>query len=90
MADRIAPVQPPASFDYELYEGDPDHLRTVVATPRQASPWIDPASLKLKHRIGRGPFGDVWLATHHQSSKEHDRYHEVAVKMLHPVKEDRS
>ncbi|KAL1809725.1 hypothetical protein ACET3Z_026715 [Daucus carota] len=88
MAESIAPAQQPASFDYELYEGDPDHLRTVVATPNQATPWIDPATLKLKHRIGRGPFGDVWLATHHQSSDEYDRYHEVAVKMLHPVKED--
>ena len=71
MAESIAPAQQPASFDYELYEGDPDHLRTVVATPNQATPWIDPATLKLKHRIGRGPFGDVWLATHHQSSDEY-------------------
>uniref|UniRef100_A0A5B6ZUM3 Putative E3 ubiquitin-protein ligase KEG isoform X1 n=1 Tax=Davidia involucrata TaxID=16924 RepID=A0A5B6ZUM3_DAVIN len=77
-----------ASFDYELYEGDPDHLRTVVATPTKSSPWIDPASLKVKHRIGRGPFGDVWLATHHQSADDYDEYHEMAVKMLHPVKED--
>ncbi|KAK1364028.1 E3 ubiquitin-protein ligase KEG [Heracleum sosnowskyi] len=88
MAEKNAPAQQRASFDYELYEGDPDHLRTVVATPNQATPWIDPAALKLRHRIGRGPFGDVWLATHHQSSEEHDRYHEVAVKMLHPIKED--
>lgn len=79
---------PAVSFDYELYEGDPDHLRTVVATPPQISPWIVPASLNLKHRIGRGPFGDVWLATHHQSGADFDEYHEVAVKMLHPIKED--
>ncbi|KAK1356528.1 hypothetical protein POM88_041170 [Heracleum sosnowskyi] len=88
MAEKNAPAQQRASFDYELYESDPDHLRTVVATPNQATPWIDPAALKLRHRIRRGPFGDVWLATHHQSSEEHDRYHEVAVKMLHPIKED--
>ncbi|KAL6996623.1 Protein KINASE OF THE OUTER CHLOROPLAST MEMBRANE 1 [Sarracenia purpurea var. burkii] len=88
MAEQIGESSPAAAFDYELYEGDPDHLRTVVATPPQISPWIDHASLKLKHRIGRGPFGDVWLATHHQSADDFDEYHEVAVKMLHPIKED--
>ncbi|CAL5440100.1 unnamed protein product [Camellia sinensis] len=88
MAEQIGAVQSVASFDYELYEGDPDHLRTVVATPPLIHPWIDPASLKLKHRIGRGPFGDVWLATHHQSGEDFDEYHEVVVKMLHLIKED--
>lgn len=88
MAEQTGPAPRPASFDYELYEGDPDCLRTVVATPSQISPWIDPAALKLRHRIGRGPFGDVWLATHHQSADDYDEYHEVAVKMLHPIKED--
>lgn len=78
----------PPAFDYELYEGDPDHLRTVVATPSQPSPSIDSSSLKIKHRIGHGPFGDVWLATHHQSAQDYDEYHEVAVKMLHPIKKD--
>lgn len=78
----------PPAFDYELYEGDPDHLRTVMATPSQPSPSIDSSSLKLKHRIGHGPFGDVWLATHHQSAQDYDEYHEVAVKMLHPIKTD--
>ncbi|XP_010316568.1 protein KINASE OF THE OUTER CHLOROPLAST MEMBRANE 1 isoform X1 [Solanum lycopersicum] len=77
-----------ASFDYELYEGDPDHLRTVVAAPAPAGPYIDPASIKLKHRIGRGYFGDVWSATHHQSATEYDEHHEVAVKRLHPINED--
>ncbi|XP_071716070.1 protein KINASE OF THE OUTER CHLOROPLAST MEMBRANE 1-like [Rutidosis leptorrhynchoides] len=76
------------SFDYMLYEGDPEHLRTVVATPNQPNPRIDSSLLKLKHRIGHGPFGDVWLATHHQSSHDYDEYHEVAVKMLHPIKEE--
>ncbi|XP_015573820.1 E3 ubiquitin-protein ligase KEG [Ricinus communis] len=88
MAEKIRVPEPATSFEYMLFEGDPDHLRTVVATPTQISPWIEPAELKLKHRIGRGIFGDVWLATHHQSSDDFDEYHEVAVKMLHPLKED--
>lgn len=88
MAEKIGAPPPPASFEYELFEGDPDHLRTVAATSTQLSPWIDPASLKLKHRIGRGLFGDVWLATHHQSADDYDEYHEVAVKMLHTIRED--
>ncbi|KAK8503415.1 hypothetical protein V6N12_034810 [Hibiscus sabdariffa] len=82
-----APMQVP-SFEYELFEGDPDQLRTVVATPTQTAPWINPSSLKLKHRIGHGPFGDVWLATHHQSGFDFEVYHEVAVKILHPLKEE--
>lgn len=84
MAEEISLVVP---FDYELYEGDPDQLRTVDATPALPSSYIDPASLKLKYRIGHGLFGDVWVATHHQSGTDYDQYHEVAVKMLHPVKE---
>lgn len=52
-------------------------------------PWIDPEMLRLKHRIGRGPFGDLWIATHHVSTSDYDEYHEVAVKMLPPVKDDR-
>ncbi|PIN01498.1 MEKK [Handroanthus impetiginosus] len=89
MAEQIKAVSPAASFDYELYEGDPDKLRTVDATPALPNSYIDPASLKLKYRIGYGVFGDVWLATHHQSAKDYDEYHEVAVKILHPIKEDR-
>ncbi|KAF8400614.1 hypothetical protein HHK36_013913 [Tetracentron sinense] len=88
MAGQVGAPPPAVSFEYELLEGDPDHLRTVVVTPTQNSPWIDPTTLKLKHRIGRGLFGDVWLATHHQSAEDYDEYHEVAVKMLHPIKED--
>lgn len=88
MAEQIGAAPPPASFEYELFEGDPDRLRTVAATPNLAVSWIDPLSLKLKHRIGRGAFGDVWLATHHQSADDYDEYHEVAIKMLHRLKED--
>ncbi|KAH6832331.1 Protein kinase superfamily protein [Perilla frutescens var. hirtella] len=84
MAEQISLVLP---FDYELYEGDPDQLRTVDATPALPNSYIDPASLKLKYRIGHGLFGDVWVATHHQSGTDYDQYHEVAVKMLHPIKE---
>ncbi|KDP33580.1 hypothetical protein JCGZ_07151 [Jatropha curcas] len=88
MAGKIVPVEPPTPFEYELFEGDPEHLITVVASSNQSTPWIDPANLKLRHRIGRGPFGDVWLATHYQSTEDYDQCHEVAVKMLHSVKED--
>ncbi|KAF5726947.1 Kinase superfamily protein isoform 2 [Tripterygium wilfordii] len=88
MADQIKAAMPEASFEFELLERDPDHLRTVVAMPNQTRPLIDHASLKLKHRIGRGPFGDVWLATHHQSADDFYEYHEVAVKMLHPLRDD--
>ncbi|KAG6409481.1 hypothetical protein SASPL_127521 [Salvia splendens] len=61
---------------------------TLGASSHWMTPWIDPTRIKLRHRIGRGAFGDVWLAIHHRSSQDHDEYHEVAVKMLHPVKED--
>ncbi|XP_043724902.1 uncharacterized protein LOC122671629 [Telopea speciosissima] len=88
MAGELGATPSAATFEYELFEGDPDHLRTVVATPNQISPWIDPAALKLKHRFGRGPFGDIWLATHHQLTNGSERFHEVVVKMLHPIHED--
>lgn len=88
MAGQDAVPQSTDSFEYMLFEGDADHLKPVVATPNQISPMIDPTLLKLTHRIGRGPFGDVWIATHHQRSKDFDHYHEVAVKMLYPIKDD--
>ncbi|XP_057772819.1 E3 ubiquitin-protein ligase KEG-like [Salvia miltiorrhiza] len=84
MAEQISPV---VHFDFELYDGDPDQLRTVDATPALPNSYIDPASLKLKYRIGHGLFGDVWVATHHQSGTDYDQYHEVVVKMLHSIKE---
>lgn len=65
------------AYEYVVCEGDTRELTD------QKTPWIDPSALKLRHRIGRGPFGDVWLATHHHHST--DEVHEVAVKRLHPV-----
>ncbi|CAN0877560.1 E3 ubiquitin-protein ligase KEG [Linum grandiflorum] len=85
MAGKVVPAHQPVSFEYELYEGDPENLTTVVVSSSQSTPWIDPATLKLRQRIGRGPFGDVWLATFHRSD---DEVLEVAVKMMYPVKED--
>ncbi|KAF6173789.1 hypothetical protein GIB67_030546 [Kingdonia uniflora] len=84
MAAKVGASPPSAHFDFELFEADPD----MPATSNQIRPWIDPVALKLKHRIGRGPFGDVWLATHHHYTADYDEYHEVAVKILHSIKED--
>lgn len=79
-----------STFEYELYDPDPDCLKTVVSTPDKVYPWIDPGVLKPTHRIGRGPLGDVWIATHHQSTEDYDEYHEVAIKMLYPIKENQT
>ncbi|CAN6220672.1 unnamed protein product [Urochloa humidicola] len=88
MAGQSSDSQPTDAFEYMLLEKDPDLYRMVFFGPSQISPWIDPNVLNLKHRIGRGPFGDVWIATHHQRTEDYDRYHEIAVMMLHPIKED--
>ncbi|KAF7830308.1 E3 ubiquitin-protein ligase KEG [Senna tora] len=89
MAKEVIATPPTSSFDeYELLGDDPENFRTVKASSNSSSPWIEPERLKLRHRIGRGPFGDVWLATHHQSTADYDEYHEVAAKMLYPIKED--
>lgn len=87
MAQDISTL--PAPFDYEFLV-DHEHLRTVTASSSSTAtdPWIEPERLKLRHRIGRGPFGDVWLATHHQSTEDYDEYHEVAAKMLPPIREE--
>lgn len=87
MAGKVAAGQP-ADFEYEVFD-DSDHLRTAVATSNDTNAWINPSALKLRHRIGKGPFGEVWLATHYLSTEDCGEYHEVAVKILHPVKEDR-
>ncbi|GKU87290.1 hypothetical protein SLEP1_g1714 [Rubroshorea leprosula] len=89
MAGKVVPAGTTESFEYELLEGvDDDNLRTVVATSNETTIWIDPSTLKPRHRIGRGPFGDVWLATRHQSTEEYDEFHEVAIKVLHPISQD--
>lgn len=88
MAGKAVVKQPISAFDFEIVEGVSDNLTTVVASSSQSSPWIDPATIKLRQRIGRGLFGDVWLATRHQATADYDEYHEVAVKMLHPMKEE--
>ncbi|KAK4349146.1 hypothetical protein RND71_031901 [Anisodus tanguticus] len=88
MAGKAVDKPPTSAFDFLIVEGVSDHLTTVVASSSQSSPWIDPATIKLRQRIGRGVFGDVWLATRHQTTADYDEYHEVAVKMLHPMKED--
>ena len=88
MAEQVGERKPVLPFEYEFVDRDSDSVRTVVATPNPDGPWIDPASLKLKHRIGRGTFGDVRLATLHQSSAEFDEYHELALKVLHPLEKD--
>lgn len=60
-------------------------LETTVPSSNQL--WVDPSILKLLHRIGRGPFGDTWLATIHNSTKDFDEFHEVVVKMLPDARE---
>lgn len=86
MAGKVGAGQP-ADFEYEFFD-DPDHLRSVVAMSNETNAWINPSALKLRHRLGRGPFGEAWLATHHLSTEDYDEYREVVVKILHPVKED--
>ncbi|KAL2318072.1 hypothetical protein Fmac_031948 [Flemingia macrophylla] len=88
MSKEVIPSPSAAPFEYEILDSNAEILRTVKASSCCADPWIEPERLKLRHRIGRGPFGDVWIATHHQSTEDYDEYHEVAAKMLHPLRED--
>lgn len=87
MAGQVVANRPASSFDFVIVGGSGDSS-TLTASPGQTSRWIDPTTIKLRHRIGRGLFGDVWLATHHRVSEDYEEYHEVAIKMLHSVKED--
>ncbi|XP_051137411.1 uncharacterized protein LOC127255741 [Andrographis paniculata] len=80
---------PPSSlFEFVIIDGEVMENSTSAASSKQPTPWIDPAAIRLRHRIGRGPFGDVWLATHRRASEDYEECHEVAVKVLNPVKED--
>ncbi|GMI83864.1 Kinase of the Outer Chloroplast membrane 1 [Hibiscus trionum] len=90
MAGKVVNALSASFSEYEFVEGDDDDdkLRTVVEALNPAAPWIDPSVLKLRHRIGTGPFGDVWLATYLRSTKDCDQNHEVAIKMLHQIKQD--
>lgn len=88
MAREVVASPSAASFEYEILDDNAEILRTVRTSYSRTDPWIEPERLKLRHRIGRGPFGDVWLATHHQSTEDYDEYHEVAAKMLYPIRED--
>ncbi|KAE8687801.1 hypothetical protein F3Y22_tig00111008pilonHSYRG00208 [Hibiscus syriacus] len=89
MAGKVVNALSASFSEYEFVEGDDDDkLRTVIEASNPIIPWIDPSVLKLRHRIGRGAFGDVWLATYQCSTKDYDQYHEVAIKMLHPIKQD--
>ncbi|CAA3019923.1 E3 ubiquitin-protein ligase KEG-like [Olea europaea var. sylvestris] len=89
MAGQVVANQSMSISDFELVERDSgDSGGSAVVSSNHIHPWIDPATIELKHRIGRGPFGDVWLATYHRATEDYEEYHEVAVKMLHSIKED--
>lgn len=84
MAGKVVEKQSNSFLGFEIVEGEPDIIASFVATSSQISPWIDPLSIKLRHRIGRGVFGDVWLGTRNQSAEDY----EVAVKILHPINKE--
>lgn len=88
MAGKVVANRPSTSFDFEIVDKDYDPLTLIDTSANLINPWINPASIKLRHRIGRGPFGDVWLATRHQFTEDYEEYHEVAVKMLHHIREE--
>ncbi|XP_027940020.1 E3 ubiquitin-protein ligase KEG-like isoform X3 [Vigna unguiculata] len=88
MSKEVIDATSAAPFDFEILDSDSYIVRSVRASSNRANPWIEPERLKLRHRIGRGVFGDVWLATHHQSTEDYDECHEVAAKMLHAIGED--
>lgn len=77
-----------SSSEYILLGSNPDQFQQVFFSQNQINSWIDTGDLQLKHRIGRGQFGDMWIATRHIKDLGQSRYHEVAVKMLYPFKDD--
>ncbi|KAK7260900.1 hypothetical protein RIF29_27199 [Crotalaria pallida] len=88
MSREVIATPSATPFEYEILDGNAEIIRTVRASSGPTNPWIEPEKLKLRHRIGRGPFGDVWLATRHQSTADYEYHHEVAAKMLYPIRED--
>ncbi|CAK9273168.1 unnamed protein product [Sphagnum jensenii] len=92
MSQKVRNSKRSISIDDELFPEDYDRFGTAVnvktGEPSRTHPWVDPNILKLMHRIGRGPFGDVWLATIHNCTEDFNEYHEVAVKMLPPGSEE--
>ena len=38
------------SFEYELFEGDPDHLKTVVATPTPGGSYINISDILFERK----------------------------------------
>ncbi|CAM6128845.1 unnamed protein product [Calypogeia fissa] len=90
--DSFNPSTLPLDPDVEDYGEDFefDNISTLMGESDQPlrPSWIEPDHLNLKHRIGRGLFGDVWLATIHNNTVEFDEYHEVAVKMLPLISDD--
>ena len=75
--------------DYEIFDLDfTSSTLSMVMEPTQLGPWVKPEKIKLKHRIGRGHFGDVWIATLHTSDEEFEEFHEVAAKILSFVKDE--
>ncbi|KAJ4758077.1 Protein kinase superfamily protein [Rhynchospora pubera] len=91
MAEKSSAAQPnldESSIEYILLGRNPDQSQEVSFSRNHINSWIDTGDLQLKHRIGRGQFGDVWIATRHLKGLGENRHHEVAVKMLHPLKDD--
>lgn len=75
--------------DYEICDNDSVSATQMAIVESPAlNFWIKPEDVNLKHRIGRGPFGDVWLATLHSFNEEFDEFHEVAAKTLSFVTEE--
>ncbi|BBN17803.1 hypothetical protein MPTK1_7g16990 [Marchantia polymorpha subsp. ruderalis] len=90
--DSFGPSLPRTASEEDYFGDDFEQFGStsgLMETSSQRPSWIEPDDLKLMHRIGRGLFGDVWLATLHNSTEEFDEFHEVAVKMMPLIADDR-
>lgn len=90
--DSFAPSSALSPDEDELFAEDfeLDSMPEMMGGESDQRPsWIEPNDLKLMHRIGRGLFGDVWLATLHNSTEEFDEFHEVVVKMLPLISDEK-